>query len=94
MKKSILQDEKECYICHTTANLHLHHVYFGIGNRKLSDQDGCVVYLCMNHHTGAQGVHTHRKLDLELKRTMQTCWMNLYGKTVTDFIQRYGKNYL
>lgn len=94
MKRSILQTEKECYICHTTANLHLHHVFYGTGNRKLSDQDGCVVYLCVDHHTGAHGIHTHRDLDLKLKRTMQTRWMEHYGKTVDDFIRRYGKNYL
>ena len=71
MKKSILQDEKECYICHTTANLQLHHCYFGTANRKLSDQDGCVVYLCVDHHTGIIGVHHNRDLDLALIQMAQ-----------------------
>ena len=94
MKKSILQDEKECYICHTTANLQLHHCYFGTANRKLSDQDGCVVYLCVDHHTGAHGIHTHRDIDIQLKQIMQRRWMEYYNKTTAEFIARFGKNYL
>lgn len=92
--KSIIQTEKECFFCKTTLNLHRHHVFGGTGNRKISDQDGCVVYLCADHHTGAQGVHTHREKDLELKRICQRAWMEKNNKTIEDFISRYGKSYL
>lgn len=93
MAKSILQHEKACYICGTTLNLHLHHIYGG-ANRSLSDKDGCVVYLCVNHHTGVQGVHLNRKIDLALKARCQKEYMKQFNKTKEDFIKRYGKSYL
>ena len=91
--KSILQDEKECYICHTTQGLHLHHIFFGTANRKLSDRDGCTVWLCQYHHTGDHGVHFNREKDLQLKKECQKAWMLKYNKTESDFIARYGRNY-
>ena len=94
MVKSLLQRNKACYICGTTLNLHKHHIFFGTSNRKLSDADGCVVYLCLYHHTGAQGVHNNRKLDLTLKARFQIEWQKHYSKTTEDFIKRYGKSYL
>ena len=94
MVKSILQRNKACYICGTTHNLHLHHVFYGSANRKLSDADGCVIYLCQAHHTGAQGVHFNRKIDLTIKARCQIEYMRRYNKTVEDFIARYGRNYL
>lgn len=92
--KSIIQTEKECFVCKTTRNLHLHHIFFGHANRKLSDADGCVIYLCMDHHTGPYGVHCHRQLDLSIKRQCQIAWQEQYQKSVDDFIARYGKSYL
>ena len=94
MVKSILQRNKACYVCGTTLNLHLHHIYYGTANRKLSDEDGCVVYLCQRHHTGAAGVHTNRKIDLTLKTKCELAWLKEYDKTIEDFIERYGRNYL
>lgn len=91
--ESILQKEKRCYICGTTFNLHLHHVFAG-SRRKLSDQDGCVCYLCMQHHIGTYGVHNFPKLDKELKQKCERAWLKRYRKSVEEFIERYGKNYL
>jgi hypothetical protein len=94
MKKSLLQTDKVCYFCGTPFQLHYHHIFYGTSNRKLSDIDGCGVYLCVSHHTGSQGVHTNRKVDLALKAQCQLAWMEHYGKSVEDFIERYGKSYL
>ena len=94
MVRSLLQHNKACYICGTTRNLHLHHIFFGVANRKLSDADGCVVYLCFNHHTGSQGVHRNKELDLKLKARCQLEYMRQNNKTTEDFIKRYGKSYL
>jgi glutamyl/glutaminyl-tRNA synthetase len=38
--KSVIQFEKECYICGRTTNLHVHHLLHGTANRKLSDKYG------------------------------------------------------
>lgn len=93
-KKSILQDSKACYICGTTSNLHLHHIFFGTANRKKSDKDGCFVYLCREHHTGNNGVHFNKSLDTKLKAKCQEAYMNTYNKSIGEFIERYGKNYI
>jgi hypothetical protein len=94
MVKSLLQRNKACYICGTTLNLHLHHIFYGTANRSISDADGCVVYLCQAHHTGARGVHFNKKLDLSLKMKCEQAYLKQNSKTIDDFIQRYGKNYL
>lgn len=91
---SLIQDIKICYVCRTTLNIQIHEVFFG-KNRKKSIEDGCCVYLCGKHHNQSnEGVHFNHKLDLELKRHMETCWLKYYNKTIEDFIARYGKNYI
>lgn len=68
--------------------------FFG-KNRNKSIQDGCCVYLCARHHNMSnQGVHFNKQLDLELKQSMERKWLEVYNKTIEDFISRYGKNYL
>lgn len=77
---SILQDEKECYACKTTLNLHSHHCIYGIGNRRNSEKYGLKVWLCFNHHTGNEGVHNGNKLlDNELKQLAQREFEKRYG---------------
>ena len=89
-----MQDIKQCYVCNTTNNIHIHEVYYG-KNRQKSIEDGCCVYLCGKHHNQSNdGVHFNHELDTKLKQQMQMHWMNHYDKTIDDFIKRYGKNYL
>lgn len=92
---SIITNEKKCYVCGTTQNLHYHHVMFG-KNRKNADEDGLTVYLCYFHHEGTDGVHglNGHELDMKLKKVAQEKWMQFYNKPVESFIKRYGKNYL
>lgn len=93
--RSILQSKKICYVCGTTEGLHVHHVFYGTANRRLSDEDGLTVYLCYKHHNGSDyGVHFDKMLDLALKQEAETKWLEYYGKTKQDFIDRYGKNYI
>jgi hypothetical protein len=90
---SILQDTKQCYVCGKT-DIHTHEVYFG-KNRNKSIEDGCCVYLCPKHHNMSnEGVHFNKQLDLQLKQSMERKWLEYYNKTIDDFIQRYGKNYI
>lgn len=92
--KSLISNEKECYVCHTTQNLHKHHIYEGTANRKKSDQDGCWVYLCARHHNVSKyGVHFNKELELLLKARCQLAWEREYNKTTEDFIKRFGRNY-
>lgn len=92
--KSLISDNRVCWVCGTIYNLHKHHI-FGGANRKKSDKDGCWVYLCGYHHNlSDEGVHFNRELDLKLKRECETNWLERNGKTEDDFIREYGKNYL
>ena len=92
--KSIINNDKECYKCHTTINLHKHHIFKGI-NRKKADQDGCWVYLCGRHHNQSnEGVHFNKELDLTLKKKEKKRWLKKKKKTIEEFIKRYGRNYL
>ena len=90
--KSILQDERVCYICGTRHWLERHHIYFG-KNRKNSDKNGFTVWLCEAHHRGTYGVQGKlgEYLDFKLKRECQ----GKYEETHTreEFMQIIGKNY-
>ena len=94
MSKSLMQDEKECLLCGATEALHRHHIFFGTGNRALSETDGCWCYLCAYHHNmSGNGVHFNKNIDNKLKQICQIKWEAKYGNR-EKFIRRYGKSYL
>ena len=92
--KSIIQQERVCYITGTTRDLDLHHCIHG-PLRKKADRDGLTVYL--NHEVHMM-LHAHQRpfenLDADLKKVAQTAWMERNDATVEDFIKSYGRNYL
>lgn len=91
---SIIQDNKECFVCGTTSNIHTHEVFFG-KNRQKSIKDGCCVYLCGKHHNQSNdGVHFNHQLDEILKIMAEKRWCEYYGKDKEEFRKRYGRNYL
>lgn len=94
--KSIIQNEKRCYITGATENLHEHHVYHG-PNRKISEKYGLKVYLIGElHNLGDYGVHGKygHELDLRIKQEVQKKAMEHYNWTVEDFIRKIGRNYI
>ena len=92
--KTVLQTEKECFVCGTPFNLHDHHIFFGKPNRQLAERRGLKVWLCVQHHTSSNdAVHNNRVLDLSLKRMAQKYYEEHYG-TREQFIQEFGRNYL
>ena len=94
MSESILSTERQCYVCGSVYPLHRHHVFFGEGNRDLSEAWGCWVYLCPQHHTMSNySAHLNRQLDLDLKRACQTK-LEENGWTRERFIRTFGKNYI
>jgi hypothetical protein len=90
--KSILQTNKECFLCGTTYNLHEHHIFFGSANRKQSERQGLKCFLCYECHEGTKGVHHNRELDLELKKVAQQKFEETH--TREEFRQIFGKSYL
>lgn len=91
---SIIQKDKECIVCGTTLNINIHEVYFG-RNRQKSIEDGCCIYLCGKHHNQSnEAIHFNHELDLKWKKEMEIAWLMYYNKTIKEFIERYGRNYL
>ena len=92
MGKSIIQNEKCCYVCETIYNLHSHHI-FGASNRKHSEKYGLKVWLCYPHHNGSNdGVHFNKALDTKLKQYGQEKFQEKYPDL--SFREIFGKNYL
>lgn len=91
---SIIQKEKECYVCQSKLGIHIHEVWFG-RNRKNSIEDGLVVYLCGKHHNlSNEGVHFNHELDLRLKKIAEQRWLEVNESNIDEFIRRYGRNVL
>ena len=94
MAKSILQTEKECFLCGSQRWLEEHHV-FGAGCRKLSERYGLKVYLCHYcHNEPPNGVHFNAENSNYLKAKAQEIAMEHYGWSKDQFRQIFGKNYL
>jgi len=93
MSKSILQSEPECYITHSPYGLHRHHIYFGHGNRKISEDNGFWVWLRYDLHNGSSyGVHFNHELDLRLKQECQRKYEETH--TREEFMKLIGRNFL
>ena len=89
--KSIINNNRRCYICGSQINLEKHHCVFGTANRKKADQDGLWVYLCHNCHFDVHNTNPLMKNLLQQKA--QQKWQEYYGDT-DAFIDRYGRSYL
>lgn len=92
---SILDTEKGvCFSCDKRCYTHLHHIYFGHGNRRVSDRMGFVVYLCYECHEGTYGVHGSKghQLDLSLKRRCQAVFEETHSRE--EFRNLIGRSYL
>lgn len=91
MKSIIHVDNTDCcFLCGQYAT-ETHHCIHGTANRKLADQDGLTVRLCSRCH---RNLHDKGTLDKELQRIAQQKWMEINGKTLDEFIRRYGRSYL
>ncbi len=94
MGKSIVQKEKECYICKTTIWLEEHHI-FGGANRKLSEKYGLKIYLCHKHHNEPpDGVHYDPELMDDIRKIGQKKFMEYYNKSIEEFRAIFGKSYI
>lgn len=97
--KSIMQENKECYLCRkyfdicNERGLHKHHVYEGWGNRQRSEDTGCWIYLCGQHHNLSNyGIHFNKDVDMEVKQECQRKFEETHSRE--EFMDIFGKNYL
>lgn len=91
-KSVIIEDMEHCYICNSPY-VQIHHVFFGVANRKISDKYGYIVPLCQEHHTGSAGVHFNKDLDLHLKKLAQKHFEAEFGAR-NVFRGVFGKSFL
>ena len=92
--KSIISQEKRCYICGSVRWIEIHHV-FGGADRNTADQYGLTVPLCHYcHNEPPNGVHQNKEVRRKLQAKAQKIAMKRYGWSVEDFRDRFGKNYL
>lgn len=95
MSKSLIDNDKHCFICYETENLHKHHCWHGTANRKLAEKYGLWVYLCPYHHNMSdEGVHFNHPFDVMLKKYAQKTWEENKIGSREDFIKIFGKSYL
>lgn len=71
-----------------------HHVFFGTGQRKISEKHNFKTRLCpICHRSQPQGIHGgNKELDLKLKREFQSKFEETH--TRKEFITLIGRNYL
>ena len=90
--KSIIQTEKECWVCGTTLNLHNHHIFYG-PNKPNSERLGLKIYLCARHHNMSNGgVHFDPELDDKIKIMAQKKFEETH--TREEFMAIMGRNYI
>ena len=89
MGKSIMQDEKYCYVTGSHGQLDRHHVFAG-SRRKASEKYGCWIWLRHDIH---MDLHDRDKaLDKMLRRMTQERFEEIYGHE--KFMEVFGKSYL
>ena len=89
---SVFTDDLEhCYLCGKPRE-HLHEIIYG-KNRINSIKYNFVIPLCANHHTGKDGIHFNKDLDLYYKRLCQIYFENNIGNRI-EFIKIFGRSYL
>ncbi len=92
MSKSILQDEKRCYLCGRMNDLERHHIFAGAANRKISEENGLWVWLCHNCHTGTDGAQYDKDKNLFLKQKAQSAYERTHDHN--EWMLLIRKNYL
>lgn len=91
MARSIMQEDKQCYICEQLNNLERHHI-FGAFNRNNSEKYGLTVWLCHDcHNEPPLGVHHNAKVRHWLQDKAQREFEKQYPNL--DFVSIFGRNY-
>ncbi|MBQ0113292.1 MAG: hypothetical protein KBT03_09205 [Bacteroidales bacterium] len=97
MAKSIMQDKKECWLCRNANGsielspygLEEHHCISGTANRKISEETGLKMWLCVYHH---RLVHSCREAELIVKTSAQMKYEETHSRE--EFISKFGKSWL
>lgn len=92
--KSVIQDEKVCYITGSTFGLHDHHVYGG-SYHNASERYGLKIWLRADWHVGTNYcIHKDKHLRERIQREVQLKAMEIYHWTLEDWIEKIGRSFL
>lgn len=94
MSKSIISNEKECFVCGSKMALEKHHIYAGAFRNK-SDRYGCWIWLCSYHHRLEGGVGYNNPIhwrDLEFRSMCQKKFEMLHSHK--EFMQEFKIDYI
>ena len=92
--KSIMQDEKRCYVTGSTMGLHKHHIFGGY-NRDNSEKHGLWVWLKWDRHINDSPYrtpHNDATIDLMLKKTAQRKFEETHSRE--EFMSIFGRSWL
>ena len=88
--KSIIQDERRCFLCRTVTGLDEHHILAG-SYKKVAEELGLKVYLCRSCHKRVQ----ESEADMQkLREIGQLKAMKYYKWTADQFRGVTGMNFL
>ena len=87
----IYPDLSKCCVCGSNVGINQHECRYG-KNRSNSIIYGLIVPLCQDHHTGNDGIHQNKELDLYFHRLAQMYFEK--NHTRDEFIQIFKENYL
>ena len=90
MESKFTQDMTHCFVCGRPYP-QIHHMMNG-ANKKKSGKYGLILPLCINHHTGAEGVHTKPEKMLACKQMAQLKFEEEH--TREEWLAEFGKSYL
>jgi hypothetical protein len=86
-----------CWVCQNPY-VEEHHIIYGSGRRKISDDEGCVVYLCHYHHQDPRaGIHFDQDFDNAMKQMCQRKWEEREGIDDPEhkaFIDRFYESFI
>ena len=96
---SIIQQRPgECYLCERLGMvrywtyLERHHIFDG-PNKKISEENGFTVRLCVGHHReGTDAVHKNANMMRLLQRDAQRAYEKSHSRK--EFFKLIGRNYL
>lgn len=95
---SILQTNKnQCFKCKKICATEEHHIFDGNPRRKLSEKYGLKVYLCHDCHNRDKkhkSIHFDSIEMLKLQQIGEQAFIDYYNKSIEEFIEIFGKNYL
>lgn len=79
------------YFNKKTKGCEKHHIFGGAANRPKSEQYGLFIWLTPEQH---KYLHDYPLEMIKLKKIAQATFMNYYNKSIEEFIDIFGKNWI